>query len=720
MGAIHKLDAAVINKIAAGEIIIQPANALKEMLENSIDAEASMIDVVVKDGGLKLLQITDNGSGINKEDLGLLCERFATSKLAKFEDLESIATYGFRGEALASILHISRVSVITKTKDTQLAYKAFYTGGKMVGPNFKALAPVEPKPIAGKDGTQIIVEDLFYNLPSRAKSLKSKSEEYSKIVDVIGRYAIHSAGVGITCKKFGDSNHVIATRPNLPIKERIRSIFGTDVASELIEFDVEANEALGLVKANGAITSPNYGSKKKAQPVFFINHRLVTCDPLKRAINSAYQIFLPKGNHPFVYLSLEINPKNVDVNIHPTKREVRFLHEEEIIEHISGAIHTKLSDVDTSRKFKTQTLLGYAEKKKNDDYELMTGLKKARQENKLVRVDPLQIKISSYLSQQSKGNYISQVNKELRSETSSVIEDKSIEEDDVPHEVINNEETIEHIENKLESEPGSPDESQITITDHPRVKVNLDSIKELQKELSDEVHKPLTNIFNNAVYVGVVDEKRRLCCFQYDVQLYLCDYASTLLEFYYQVALEEFCNYGTIELSEPVLLDELMEPLQSMDVQPRQVVYEKLESMLDMLQEYFHITIKRHATGLKLHTLPMLHKHIRPVLSKLPYFIYRLAIRVNYDEEKACLHDVMRQIALLYLPEPIESELPPSSSSQPVRESSAGSKKAHLEDLLEHVLFPLMKQRFLATKALLNDVIQIADLPGLYKVFERC
>lgn len=720
----------VVNKIAAGEIIIQPANALKELLENSIDAGSTTIDILVKDGGMKLLQITDNGRGVNREDLKLLCERFATSKLSKFEDLESIATYGFRGEALASISHISRLSVITKTKDSPLAYKAFYLDGKLVTPGFKIDEEknTAPKPIAGKDGTQLIVEDLFYNVPSRLKALRSKNDEFAKIVDVIGRYAVHTGSVGFNCKKFGDSHQVVSTRPNLPLKERIRTVFGTAVASELIEFEIDGQEVVdekspaeqfGLLKVSGAITSSNYINKKRVLPVFFINHRLVSCDPLKRSLQSVYHFFLPKGNQPFMYLSLEIDPKNLDVNVHPTKREVRFLHEEEIVEVVSGKVQALLSNVDSSRKFKTQGVLFQSDKRPWDESISLQATKKYRQENKLVRVDAQQTKLTSFIASKPAQNQIA-----------------DSREKDQQH------------------------------TDRARVDVTLDSVAELKQEITDSLHRPLTNIFTNSVYVGIVDEERRLCCFQYDVKLFLCDYAAVLYEFYYQVALAEFCNYGEYVMSQP--LTQILDPIYkhgSGVLKPKEEVMEALMSMKEMFQEYFRISFTEAADGtIMVESLPMIMKDVNPSTKKLPYFFYRLGNSIS-DSEKACLQGIMRQLALLYVPDAISPEERGEaergeaergegilqeeresgilqderghSDSMSTEEGRSSTEKSgdrgegplsqagvcardQLNSVLENVVFPQLKRRFIATKELAGDVIQIADLPGLYRVFERC
>ncbi|KAK6456700.1 histidine kinase-like ATPase [Scheffersomyces xylosifermentans] len=723
--SIRKLDDSVINKIAAGEIIIQPANALKEMLENSIDARASSIEILVKDGGMKLLQITDNGHGINREDLPLLCERFATSKLAKFEDLESIMTYGFRGEALASISHISRLSVVTKTADSQLAYKAHYYNGQLASPNFKSTtANVEPKPIAGKDGTQIIVEDLFYNIPSRLKALRSKSEEFSKILDVIGRYAVHSEGVGFNCKKFGESYQILSTRPNLPLKERIRVVFGTSIANDLLDIALDgdetkeegesAKEKYGLIKVKGAITSSSYDNKKKIQPVFFINNRLVACDPLKRAITSVFQYFLPKGSHPFIYLSLEIDPQNVDVNIHPTKREVRFLHEDEIIELVVDKVHLVLSNVDKSRKFKTQTVLSKtgAAKRPSDEFSPLSevAVKKYRQENKLVRVDAMQSKLTPFLAEQTRQRYTRNSKADF-SQPEEVDEESEESEED-------KEESYRSSSRGTSRGTGSSISSVSIPSQRSSVKVNLESIKALKKEVNDEVHKPLTNIFNNAVYVGIVDESRRLCCFQYDIKLFLCDYSSLLYEFFYQVCLAGFCNYGDLTLSESIPLEDLLEPIytyhqEDKELQDKNTIIERIVEMKDMYEEYFRILVGTNDDGIYcLKSLPMILRDAKPVYSKLPYFLYRLGDRINYEDEKECLQGIMQQIALLYLPEPISVNESPDSQDKKSREA--------LDYALEHVLFPEIKNRFLAPKHLFSDVVQIADLPGLYRVFERC
>lgn len=338
---IHRLDEDVVNRIAAGEIIQRPANAVKELIENCLDAGAKTINVQVKAGGLKILQIQDDGKGISKDDMDIVCERFTTSKLTKFEDLNSMATYGFRGEALASISHVAHVTITTRTADSPCAFKARYSDSKLVP--LKPGESAAPKPCAGNKGTQITAEDLFYNIPTRRKALSSASDEYNRIYEVISRYSIHNAGVGFALKKIGESSAGLRTSATASRIDNIRSIFGNTVASELIEVSC-ADDARLQFKMTGLISNANY-SVAKGVLMLFINQRLVNSPAIKKAIDAVYAAYLPKNQHSFVYMSLEIVPKNIDVNVHPTKLQVHFLHEDEIIECIQQCIGKQISYV---------------------------------------------------------------------------------------------------------------------------------------------------------------------------------------------------------------------------------------------------------------------------------------------------------------------------------------------------------------------------------------
>ena len=342
---IQELSADVVNRIAAGEVIHRPSNALKELLENSLDAHSTRISVTLSDGGLKLLQVHDDGCGIRADDLPIVCRRFTTSKLREFDDLMSLATFGFRGEALASITHVARVTITTMTANDRCAQRATYSDGELTAP---------PKPCAGVRGTQLTVEDLFYNTPIRRAALKSPTDEYNRCFDVVSKYAIHySKQCAFTMKKSGAANSDLNTQLTSDSLANIRIVYGNAVARELMPVH-HTNEQFHL-QVSGHVSNANYNIKR-AVTIFFINGRLVDCSLLKRSIDSLYSKYLPKHTHPFVYLSLELPAENIDVNVHPTKREVQFLHEEAIITAIETAIDTLLRSADQSRVFPTQTL----------------------------------------------------------------------------------------------------------------------------------------------------------------------------------------------------------------------------------------------------------------------------------------------------------------------------------------------------------------------------
>ncbi|KAJ2218389.1 DNA mismatch repair protein, partial [Coemansia sp. RSA 518] len=313
---IRKLDEVVVNRIAAGEIINRPSNALKELIENSLDAGATSISITVKDGGMKILQIQDNGHGIRTEDLPIVCERFTTSKLKVYEDLSHIQTYGFRGEALASISHVSHLSIATKQADSDCAYKACYADGKLVPA--KPGGSSDPVPCAGNNGTVITAEDLFYNILSRKAALKNTRDEYNRIFEVASRYAIHNSGIAFTCRKAGAPKVDLNTSVGASTITNIRQIFGSKIGSSLVE--IKDTDADLDIEFSGHVSSAAHEMHKSVF-LLFINHRLVDHTPIRRAIEALYSSVLPKASRPFVYLDLRIKPENVDVNVHPTKRE---------------------------------------------------------------------------------------------------------------------------------------------------------------------------------------------------------------------------------------------------------------------------------------------------------------------------------------------------------------------------------------------------------------
>ncbi|XP_072092597.1 DNA mismatch repair protein MLH1 isoform X3 [Arachis hypogaea] len=343
---IQRLSESVVNRIAAGEVIQRPVSAVKELVENSLDAHSTSINLLVKDGGLKLIQVSDDGHGIRLEDLPILCERHTTSKLSAFEDLQSIKSMGFRGEALASMTYVAHVTVTTITKGQLHGYRVSYRDGLMEN---------EPRPCAAVKGTQIMVENLFYNMAARRKTLQNASDDYSKIVDLISRFAIQHINVSFSCRKHGATRadvHTVATSSRL---DAIRSVYGISVARNLMKIEAsDNNPATSIFEMQGYMSNANYASKKITM-VLFINDRLVECSALKRAIEIVYAATLPKASKPFIYISIVLPPENVDVNVHPTKREVSLLNQEVIIEKIQSVIESRLRSSNETRTYQEQT-----------------------------------------------------------------------------------------------------------------------------------------------------------------------------------------------------------------------------------------------------------------------------------------------------------------------------------------------------------------------------
>ena len=685
---IRALHQDVVDKIAAGEIIVSPFHALKELIENAVDAGSTSLEILVKDGGLKLLQITDNGCGIDKDDLPILCERFTTSKLKAFEDLTSIGTYGFRGEALASISHIAHLAVTTKTAESSCAWKAHYAGGHLTPA--KPGQSADPKACAGRQGTQIAVEDLFYNVPTRRRAFRSASEEYAKIADMVGKYAVHCKGVAFSCKKHGEAGSGMAVPANATVKDRIRMVNNSATANDLMEFEL-SNDQYGF-KTDGLASNANHSSKKTTF-LLFINHRSVESTFFKKAIEQTYAMFLPKGGKPFIYLSLEIDPARVDVNVHPTKREVNFLNEEEIVEMVCDEIRARLGRVDTSRTFMTQSLLSGGKTPSiskaathSDATPTMKRPSTAKAgaqrpyENNLIRTDAKTRKITSMLPQ---------------------------------------------AQDSLSREPTSDDMAYEYNDKEPTI-CRLSTVKELRATVRENMHNELTDVYANHTFVGIVDDGKRIAAIQGGVKLYLVDYGMLAAEYFYQLGLTDFGNLGAVRFDPPLSLRELLKigAAQTKAREPEsadldwddviEAVSEQLISRRDMLTEYFSLEISEEGD---LMSVPLLMKGYSPSLAKLPNFLLRLGPHVDWNDEKGCFNSFLREVASFYAPE----ALPPDSAPGEEEDGDGVAKRRNeLHRTIEDVLFPAFKARLVATKGLLKGTVQVADLKGLYRVFERC
>ena len=326
MGNIVLLDDLTINKIAAGEVIERPASVIKEMVENSIDAGATNINVEIRNGGISYIRISDNGKGIQKDDMEIAFERHATSKIRQASDLEIVKSMGFRGEALASIAAISNVEMISKHEDSDIGNKIIVEAGNVL----------EFEEAGCPQGTTITVKNLFFNTPVRYKFLKKDFTEAGYIEDVITRIALVNPNIAIKLVNSGKT--IIQTSGNGNLQDVIYSIYGKDIASNVL--DVEYNyEDLHIT---GVVGKPEIARSNRSNQMFFVNKRYIKDKVLTGATEKAFKGMIPIGKFGFVILNIEMEPSKVDVNVHPAKLEVRFQEENKIFKAIYHAIQETL------------------------------------------------------------------------------------------------------------------------------------------------------------------------------------------------------------------------------------------------------------------------------------------------------------------------------------------------------------------------------------------
>ena len=315
----------VANQIAAGEVIQRPASVVKELLENAVDAKASTIQLILKDAGKTLIQVIDNGLGMNKSDVKLAFERHATSKINIAEDLFALNTKGFRGEALASIAAISNVETHTRTSGQEVSQCIKIEGSKIKDQSLST------KP----QGTSIEVKNLFFNIPARRNFLKSNTVELRHIIDEFQRVAL--AHPEINFLFFNNGNELFDLELS-NFRKRIVSIFGSKWNNQL----VPTKESTSLAKLNGFVVKPEFSKKTRGQQFFFVNNRFIKSPFLHHAVNSAFDGLLRPGYHPGYFLYLNVDPKTIDINIHPTKTEIKFEEEQSIYAILRSAVKHSL------------------------------------------------------------------------------------------------------------------------------------------------------------------------------------------------------------------------------------------------------------------------------------------------------------------------------------------------------------------------------------------
>ena len=326
MGNIVLLDDLTINKIAAGEVIERPASVIKEMVENSIDAGANNITVEIKNGGISYIKITDNGKGIAQDDMEIAFERHATSKIRSAEDLSTVTSMGFRGEALASIAAIANVEMISKTENQEIGYRIVVEGGDVL----------EKEEAGCRTGTSITVKNLFFNTPVRYKFLKKDYTESGYIEDAITRIALVHPEISI--KLINTGKTIIQTNGSGDLKSVIYNIYGKNIAEGILPIKYEYED----IKVEGVIGKPEIARSNRSNQLFFVNKRYIKDKTLSAATEQAYKGMIPIGKFGFVVLDIEMNPAKVDVNVHPAKLEVRFEEESKVFQAIYHAIKDAL------------------------------------------------------------------------------------------------------------------------------------------------------------------------------------------------------------------------------------------------------------------------------------------------------------------------------------------------------------------------------------------
>lgn len=332
MAVIHVLDEVTANQIAAGEVVERPVNAVKELVENAVDAGASSIEVEIADGGMTYIRVTDDGCGMTEEDAKLSVIRHATSKISSVDNIYHIASLGFRGEALPSIASVSRATITTRRHEDVEGTALEMTGGEIT----------EVKSAGAPAGTTVEVRDLFYNVPARKKFLKSERTESSRINSMVGKLSL--ANPDIAFRLINNGRTVIETPGNGRLVDVISALYGTKTAGEMLPVEEEGEN----IALEGLISKPSLLKSSRQYQTIIINRRVVESAVVSKAVDNAYHSLLPKNGYPLMVLSFQVPPESIDVNVHPQKREIKFSDEQTVFRLVYHGVLGTLTSQSTA------------------------------------------------------------------------------------------------------------------------------------------------------------------------------------------------------------------------------------------------------------------------------------------------------------------------------------------------------------------------------------
>ena len=525
MGNIVLLDELTINKIAAGEVIERPASVVKEMVENSIDAGATSITVEIKNGGISFIKVSDNGKGIASDDLEIAFERHATSKIRSADDLNTVTSMGFRGEALASIAAVANVELVSKTEDEEIGYRVVVEAGDVL----------EKEEAGCRTGTTITVRNLFFNTPVRYKFLKKDYTESGYIEDAITRIALVNPNVAI--KLINTGKTVIQTNGSGNLKDVVYSIYGKDIASNILEVNYKYED----IEVTGVIGKPEIARSNRSNQLFFVNKRYIKDKTLTAATEQSYKGLIPIGKFGFAILNLEMDPAKVDVNVHPAKLEVRFQEENKVFQAVYHAVkenllkgelvadpekslrdengekkidrsavsfEERLKNLRESKKENNQGLFGFRkqnekqiEKYTDEESKIKTNIledvynSKNKEKNLLNNNDNAELEVGKPIDTTDVLEQLKKMREKIEEELK---ENKNIRLEDVSLDKSREEKEKEEKDDKLEV--GIEEERQ----------ENKQEITEEQKEKIDKVNEALENIDNKEIKEEFGEIKQRM------------------------------------------------------------------------------------------------------------------------------------------------------------------------------------------------------------------